>query len=50
MMASLKTEEAPGGNVLSKPLTSRCTVPDPMRARLATPSSAMSAGNRAGNQ
>jgi len=48
--AWLKTLEAPGGRALSRPSTSRLTVPPPICARLTTPSSAMTAGNRARNQ
>jgi hypothetical protein len=48
--ALLNTPAAPGGSVLSRPLTSRCTVPDPTWIKLATPSSAISAGNRDRNQ
>jgi hypothetical protein len=48
--AWLNTPEAPGGSALSRPLTSRVTVPPPTCTRLVTPSSAISAGNRARNQ
>ena len=48
--AWLKTVEAPGGSALSRPSTSRWTVPVPTCTRFARPSSAMSAGNSARNQ
>ena len=48
--AWVNTPDAPGGSALSSPLTSRCTVLEPMWIRLARPSSAISAGNRARNQ
>ena len=44
------TPAAPCGSALSRPLTSRVTVPPPRCSRLVRPSSAISAGNRARNQ
>jgi hypothetical protein len=49
-MASLNTFDAPGGRARERPWTSFCTAPDPNWIRLATPSSAISAGNSDKNQ
>jgi hypothetical protein len=48
--AWLNTVDAPGGKAWSRPLTSWCSLLFPMWIRLATPSSAIRAGNRARNQ
>jgi hypothetical protein len=48
--AWLSTPDACGGRALSRPWTRNCTVPDLTWIRLATPSSAISAGNRVRNQ
>ncbi len=48
--AWVNTPCAPWGSAVFRPLTSRVTVPPPMRTRLVRPSSAISAGNRARNQ
>jgi hypothetical protein len=48
--AWLNTSDAPGGSAVARPSTSRCTVPAPTCIRLARPSKAISAGNRARNQ
>jgi hypothetical protein len=48
--AWLKTSAAPGGSAFSRPVTSRCTPLLLMCSRLASPSNAMTAGNRDRNQ
>ncbi len=48
--AWLNTPDAPGGSALFSPSTSRCTVLAPTFMRLARPSRAIRAGNKARNQ
>jgi hypothetical protein len=48
--ASLNTLDAPGGRAWDRPLTSWFTVEVPIWIKLASPSSAIRAGNRARNQ
>jgi hypothetical protein len=48
--ALVNTSAAPGGSALFSPSTSRLTVLVPRCIRLASPSRAISAGNRAKNQ
>jgi hypothetical protein len=50
VIASLNTFDAPGGRAWDRPWTSCLTVDSPIWIRLASPSSAIRAGNRARNQ